>query len=61
MIEEAFNPRPPLEAFERLIRRMPAVETLRHDPESLARNWNDRAGAWRNLSDFRHWIERARR
>ena len=62
MIEEAVDPRPPLETFEQLIRAHAGViETLRHDPESLARNWNDRASAWGNLNDFRHWIERARR
>ena len=61
MIEEAIDPRPTLESFERLIRaHAGVVETLRHDPESLARNWNDRASVWGNLSDFRHWIERAR-
>jgi len=62
MIEEAVDPRPTHESFERLIRaHAGAGATLRHDPESLARNWNDRACVWGNLRDLRHWIERSRR
>ncbi len=62
MIDEAIDPRPAPETFERLIRAQAGVvEALRLDPESLARNWDERESVWRNLHDFHHWIERARR
>jgi hypothetical protein len=61
MIEEALDPRPALESFDRLIGAHPALlEALRRDPDALARNWNDRETAWGNVRDFNHWIERAR-
>jgi hypothetical protein len=61
MIEDAIDPRPAQECFAQLIGTNTAIlDALRIDPESLARNWNDRASAWGNLRDFRHWIERAR-
>lgn len=28
--------------------------------ESWLRSWDDRKGAWANLRNFQHWIERAR-
>ncbi len=61
MIEDALDPHPAPESFDRLIGTHPElVNALRADPATLARNWNDRESVWGNLRDFGHWIDRAR-
>lgn len=61
MLEDAIDPRPPTDSFERLLGACTLLnEALARDPDAIARNWNDRETHWGNLRDFRHWIERAR-
>jgi hypothetical protein len=60
MLDEAIDPRPVAQTFARMIGDPALVDALQRDPDSLARNWNDRQSVWANLRDFRHWIERAR-
>ena len=60
MLEDTLDPRPPPDCFARLIADRAAE--LGHSPAELAlllRGWHDREGAWTNLRNLEHWIERA--
>ena len=61
MLEETLDPRPEPDLFARLIAVRAA--DCGHDPADLAhwlRGWHDREGAWTNLRNLEHWMERAR-
>lgn len=60
MLEETLDPRPEPDLFARLIAARAADHG--HDPADLAhwlRGWHDREGAWTNLRNVAHWMERA--
>lgn len=60
MLEETLYPRPEPDLFARLIAARAADHG--HDPADLAhwlRGWHDREGAWTNLRNVEHWMERA--
>ena len=61
MLEETLDPRPEPDLFARLISARAADRG--HDAADLAhwlRGWHDREGAWTNLRNLEHWMERAR-
>ena len=60
MLEDTLDPRPPPELFAQAI----AVRAAEHGhgPADLTRwlsAWHDREGAWTNLRNLEHWIERS--
>ena len=60
MLEETLDPRPPAEQFARLMATRAAERG--HSPTDLTRwfaTWHDREGAWTNLRNLEHWIERS--
>ena len=60
MLEETLDPRPQPDPFARLIAAL--VAERGHDPADVAqwlRGWHDREGAWTNLRNVAHWMERA--
>jgi hypothetical protein len=60
MLEDALDPRPRPEPFARLIaERAAARGRSAADPVHWLRGWHDREGAWTNLRNIEHWIDRA--
>jgi hypothetical protein len=60
MLEDTLDPRPQPEPFARLIAERAAERG--HTPADLVhwlRGWHDREGAWTNLRNIEHWMERA--
>ena len=60
MLEETLDPRPQPDPVARQIAARAAARG--HDPADLAhwlRGWHDREGAWTNLRNIHHWMERA--
>lgn len=60
MTDEKLDPRPGPEPFARRIAARAADRGL--DPADLARwlhGWHDREGAWTNLRNIEHWLQRA--
>lgn len=60
MLEDTFDPRPPPALFARAIAARAAEHG--HGPADLAQwlsTWHDREGAWANLRNLEHWLERS--
>jgi len=60
MLEETLDPRPQPELFARLL--VERATGRGQDPADLLhwlRGWHDREGAWANLRNIEHWIDRA--
>jgi hypothetical protein len=61
MLEDTPDPRPPPDRFARAIAARAAEHG--HGVADLARwlsAWHDGKGAWTNLRNLEHWIERSR-
>jgi len=61
MLEESIDPRPPPDQFARWLAARAAEGAQRNRAESWLRGWHDQEGAWANVRNFEHWIERSRR
>lgn len=60
MLEEMLDPRPEPDRFAQQIAAHAAERG--HTPADLARwlrGWHDREGAWTNLRNLEHWVNRA--
>jgi hypothetical protein len=60
MLDDTLDPRPQPESFACLIAERAAEHG--HTAADLAhwlRGWHDREGAWTNLRNIEHWMERA--
>jgi hypothetical protein len=59
MLEETLDPRPQPDLFARAI--VARLAERGHRPDELAgwlRGWHDREGAWANLRNLEHWLDR---
>lgn len=60
MLEEALEPRPQPDLFARLIAaRATEPGPTPADLVHWLRGWHDREGAWTNLRNLEHWMDRA--
>lgn len=62
MLEEAIDPRPLPDHFSNFLASSAAASAGQTaGVETWLNSWNDREGAWTNLRNIEHWIDRSRR